>query len=268
MMRPSNLPGVVLLHCLGIYRAAKGNMSIWRALLRPTSMLTLFCLLTVASSSMMVNDYYDARTGVDRFKTKPAFVPSNIKQALSKMYAVLLLGVAFLPGTVTRLSVLTGAMLTFWYTQHLKPRTWLKNVTCAAVMAIAPLTSAAAISTDSLFPTVGRLVATLFFGFIGREVWMDIRDADVDAMSGIVTVPVKYGKRMASRTAAASMIGMSIFSLLTKRKIPIAMAAVGSTLILGRAWQIVQTEGLDSQVLHRAVEESKVALFFLLGSFL
>jgi 4-hydroxybenzoate polyprenyltransferase len=268
MMRPSNLPGVVLLHCLGIYRAAQGTMSFWRALLRPTSMLTLFCILTVASSSMMVNDYYDVRTGVDRLKAKPTFVPSSIKRTLSKMYAVLLVAVAFLPGTVTRLSVLTGAMLTFWYTQHLKPRTWLKNVACAAVMAMAPLTSAAAISTDSLFSTVGRLVSTLLFGFIGRELWMDIRDVESDTTSGIVTVPVKYGKRMASRTAALSMIFMSTLSLLTKRKVSFAMAAIGSSWILFRAWQVVQSEGLDSQALHRAVEESKLALFFMLGSFL
>mmetsp|Transcript_23945 Transcript_23945/g.22979 ORF Transcript_23945/g.22979 Transcript_23945/m.22979 type:complete len:134 (-) Transcript_23945:109-510(-) len=133
---------------------------------------------------------------------------------------------------------------------------------------MAPLTSAAAISSDSLFTSVGRLVIALFFGFIGREIWMDIRDADSDAQSGIITVPVKYGKRMASRTAAVSMIGMSVSSLFCKSKMSLTMAVVASTWIVGRAWQIVQTEGLDPQVLKRAVEESKIAFLFMLGSFL
>lgn len=268
MIRPSNFPGVIALHILGVSKASNGLIPLWRALLRPSSVLTLFSLLIIASSSMMVNDYYDARTGVDKFKPKPFVSPRSIKRTLSRMYAVLLLTVAFLPGTATRLSVLSAAMLTYWYTQHLKPRTWLKNVSCASIMAMAPFTSAASISTGNLFSSVGRLVATLFFGFFAREMWMDIVDAEADARSGILTVPVKYGKLMASRTAGMSICAMAFFSLFTKPKSLTALPIASSVWMLGRAYQIVQTEGLNPQILNRAINEAKVAFMFILGSFL
>jgi len=159
-------------------------------------------------------------------------------------------------------------MLTYWYTKHLKPRTWLKNVTCAAIVAMAPLTSAASISSVNPLNSVGRLVATLFFASFGREMWMDIVDAEADAKSGIVTVPVKYGKQLASRTAGLSICAAALFALFTRPRASLTLPIVSSIWMLGRALQIVQTEGLDSQLVNRAVNEAKVAFMFILGSFL
>jgi 4-hydroxybenzoate polyprenyltransferase len=41
----------------------------------------------------------------------------------------------------------------------------------------------------------GGLVAALFFGILAREILMDCVDVKGDAVSGVVTVPVKYGNQ-------------------------------------------------------------------------
>lgn len=58
MTRPSNFPGVVLLHVLGTYLALKSpyvpNTSLLSILLRPGMMVVLACLILTSASSMMV----------------------------------------------------------------------------------------------------------------------------------------------------------------------------------------------------------------------
>lgn len=41
----------------------------------------------------------------------------------------------------------------------------------------------------------GGLVAALFLGIMAREILMDCVDLEGDAASGVVTVPVKHGKK-------------------------------------------------------------------------
>merc|ERR1711971_444420 len=105
-----------------------------------------------------------------------------------------------------------GSMLTFWYTQHLKPITWLKNVVCAGIIALSPFTSytaAAMLSSSSsgLFMSVLRdtklwaLTGALFCGLNAREILMDMRDTEDDSKHNVLTVPVKHGRRFASRIA-------------------------------------------------------------------
>jgi len=67
MTRPSSIPGVVLFHMVGTYLALSymGNTSnYWTLLLKsPNMWLTFLCELLVSSTSMIVNDYYDAKLG-------------------------------------------------------------------------------------------------------------------------------------------------------------------------------------------------------------
>ncbi len=180
LCRPMNFPAVAIFHVLGanmavelwmrstttMAAAASTSSSSPRLLLSlladPSMMVVLLSLLLVTSTSMITNDYYDARDGVDM--PDDADHPLAIAEAARKggsgnvdgagvvpmsvakifdsyLYAILLLSSAFVPGATSRLMVLGGAITTYLYTVHLKPRTWIKNVSCAGLVAISPLTS-------------------------------------------------------------------------------------------------------------------------------
>ncbi len=104
---------------------------------------------------MITNDYYDARSGVDSMTNDDARnenehyhplaqgeVPLSIAKTFdSYLYGMLLLTSAFVPGAPSRLMVLGGAIITYLYTVHLKPLTWIKNLSCAALVSMSPVTS-------------------------------------------------------------------------------------------------------------------------------
>jgi 4-hydroxybenzoate polyprenyltransferase len=229
------------------------------------------------------------------------------------MYATLLLSVTFVPGTPARLSIVTGAMTTFWYTQHLKPKTWLKNVSCALLMALSPLTSGAAVMhlealsvaaatgvkrtiwdlVGSTTVALGPLFLALFCGFMGREIFMDVKDYQGDKKAGIETVPVRYGRRFGTAVGfgfygmmglvaimgplldlllgngVASLEGMGLLQLL---QIPVLQrlfsGSLAGIIMCFRANQIYRTEGRDETVLNKAIEEGKFTSLLVLASFL
>jgi 4-hydroxybenzoate polyprenyltransferase len=245
MSRPVNDPVVVLLHMLGVYLALQQSSSgvtsllFWKCIASPSMMVVLVALVLTSSTSMLVNDYYDYKLGIDQIKTKATALTSQkvpllvVKRFVSYLYAAALVSVTMIPGAPARLSVVGGLMLTFWYTQHLKPRTWLKNVVCASLIALSPLTSgmsALAMLSSSAGPLTTtaapvmmtftsmaplmRVVGMLFVGILGREMTMDINDLDDDKAHGVRTVPVQYGRKFASRisfgcTVSAASLAMS-----------------------------------------------------------
>ena len=124
----------------------------------------------------------------------------------SYLYAVLLLSPPFVPGVIPRLLVIGGAIVAYLYTTHLKPKTWIKNLSCAALVAMSPVTSglaawsvltegsflkglgstvaagadtsaAAAVPFHLIFQSpLSFLVVSLFAGIMSREITMDITD--------------------------------------------------------------------------------------------
>jgi hypothetical protein len=189
LTRPANVPAIILLHLLGIKLALESAIKVTSAsksassialpsfgnlaLRQPAMWLVLLCVILVSSTSMVVNDYYDAKLGRDdaRCSTKnqarPLISVTNsskdgatvtattattttaiplplVRTYVSDLYAILLLLMPFLPGVATRLAVNCSVMITFLYTKHLKPKTWIKNIACAMIIAASPLTSGAA----------------------------------------------------------------------------------------------------------------------------
>ena len=317
LTRPKNFPGVVLFHMTGVYLALRSRSTAlsasyyWTILLKqPALWWTLVALLLVDSSSMVVNDYYDAKlgrdvlthkqlTGRDRSLVSGKVSFATTKRFVSYLYAAALVLVAFLPGITTRLSVVVGLMLTYLYTQHMKPVTWLKNVVCASLIALSPWTSGSATlhvvaQTDSVslaelaIPSLCRLVGALFAGVFSREMLMDCNDVETDAQAAVRTVPVMHGQKFASRVAfvatavmcALTMFGpvqqllqyyVQIKSLSTTpwalwRRFGLGAVACGSALY--RGWSVVRTNGQDAAVIQRTVDEGLLAVLFLLLCFL
>ena len=109
-------------------------------------------------------------------------------------------------------------MLTFWYTQHLKPKTWLKNTVCASLIALSPLASGVAAMAYTQIPPSGvtpllRVVSMLFVGILGREMTMDINDVQDDMKHGVRTVPVVYGRKFASTIGLICSLGVAGLAL-------------------------------------------------------
>jgi 4-hydroxybenzoate polyprenyltransferase len=282
MTRPSNFLGVVMFHLLGTHLATKGTKESMTLLLStPTMCVVLFTLLLTSATSMVVNDYYDTKLGVDSLKRNKPLVIGHVPMAVAKrflyyLYAALLFSLTVVPGVPARLSVVVGLMLTFWYTKHLKPITWLKNVVCASLMALSPLTSgSAALATASankwhvltVLP-LWRLTGMLFCGFLGREIMMDINDVVDDRLHKVKTVPVKYGRKFAAQVslvATAVMAGLALAGKESSRQL--VFAGIGSSWMLYRAWQVLRVQGEDRVVVDRAVEDGKLAVMMLLASF-
>jgi 4-hydroxybenzoate polyprenyltransferase len=225
---------------------------------------------------MVVNDYYDAKLGRDESKPK-ALVQGTIalveaKQFVTWQYACALICLCFLPGAPTRVSVQVGLMMTYLYTQHLKPITWIKNVVCAALIAFAPWTSGSSAlyllreikgfqphvwSISSLW----RLFFTLFSGVMGREIMMDCNDAEADAATGVKTVPVVYGRRFASAAALLTTVTMSVIACLSpaldwlqlQRKHSFVVLPVASWRRWMRFWTVAPLRRLTFAVLGSAI---------------
>jgi 4-hydroxybenzoate polyprenyltransferase len=236
---------------------------------------------------MLVNDYYDFKLGHDSTKPfQPLNTPSRLplkvlKRFLSYMYAAALVSVTMVPGVPARMAVIMGLMLTFWYTQHLKPRTWLKNAVCATLIALSPLTSAmGAMSVTGVtgeWASLFQVVGMLFVGILGREVTMDITDVQDDSHHGVRTVPVVYGSKFASTVGLACALGVSGLALVGPllqstttgnwclRRL--LLASVGATAQLRRAWQVFRSEGQDRDLLDKAVNEGLLTVVLLLASF-
>jgi len=296
MSRPSNIPGVVLLHMLGIFLVTRNtNTLFWPLFIKPRLMVTLLVLVLTSSTSMLVNDYYDFKLGHDAFKTnKPLpsrkIALSTVRKALTFLYAMSLLCVAIVPGAPARCTVTLGLILTFGYTQHLKPKTWVKNMVCAALIALSPLTSGVATMgllqkyswSDGILP-LSSVVSTLFVGILGREMTMDLNDVIDDSKHGIHTVPAVYGPKFASAVGLVCSLGVlalstsgplwelcvgrrttTPFTILLRR---LFFASLGSLAQLRRSWQVVRTKGQDPNVVETSVNEGLLSVVLILIGF-
>jgi hypothetical protein len=180
MTRPSSIIGISLFHMVGTYLALNSD-TYWNILLkRPSLWIVFLCEILVSSTSMIVNDYHDAKLGRDAYKKvnlkKKVLVSGKVsfpeaKTFVTYLYSVALILVCLLPGAPTRLAITTSLMATFLYTKHLKPKFGIKNAVCAMLVACTPWTSSMAAlyttNTKHAFHTsilaCGRLVSCLFF---------------------------------------------------------------------------------------------------------
>jgi 4-hydroxybenzoate polyprenyltransferase len=130
MARLNTVPSAIALVGFGA-RAGGGGVPV-RAL--PLAQLALAMTITalVTSGSMIINDYYDFRSGVDTAEhaqsAKRALVrgdvrPETAKLLLKWLYALTLTMLCLVDSKAIRLWILANALLTYVYSVHLKPLT-------------------------------------------------------------------------------------------------------------------------------------------------
>jgi len=231
--------------------------------------LALSTLLTVlvTSSSMIVNDYYDFKNGVDTPETKPwrplvtgEIKPETVKQALGVMDFANKAMMCMLGNAPMGLWVLASSTLTDVYTEHLKPITGVKNATCATIVAMAlGLGAMAMTGTPRALASVWRPMAVLAGTICHREMVMDIKDAEGDAKTGVQTVPVVFGK---NRALSISMAPLALALAVSATAPGKTKRLVASAAMLAQAALALDSKrrNFDRPSLVRAIEIAPVWL--------
>ena len=214
MARPNTLPMGAALVAAGAWgtRGAPAAAADVGSALRLG--VAVACTTIVTAGSMLINDYFDHKHGVDTRATKPDrplvagdVRPATVKLALKWAYAALLALICLIDTATMRLWVLANALATYVYTRHLKPVPVVKNAACAAVVAMAVGLGGLARGggVGSLAPLGPAMAATA--GLIcHREMLMDCKDRDGDASAGVRTAAVVFGR---PRAAALSLLPLA-----------------------------------------------------------
>jgi len=150
-------------------------------------------------------------------------------------------------------------------------------------------TERVAIRTGSAGLTI-LVAASLFCAIMGREMVMDVLDCDADTNAGIKTVPVKYGRSIASKIILGFWVSAGVLTCIgpfvenweifvgrsggsgtTSMYMSSAMrrlvfALVGGTWYVVRGLQICLSQGQNEALMTRSREEAKTILFTMLAA--
>lgn len=210
MARPVNLAPSMLLVIFGAW-ASTGQLL--HVLGSSTVWLVCFIASGVSVASVVVNDYFDYRSGADVINSPQKPLPSGLiepDRALlfsSALYIAVLIATCFMAQSALRSVIAVSAAATLLYTPLLKQVTGLKNATVAAVIAASPLAGALAAGAGQLGVTkLLPLCAFVFLGIMYREILMDISDVDGDRSAGIHTIPVVAGQKVALGIAVSAIM--------------------------------------------------------------
>lgn len=237
-----------------------------------TSRLVLGTLLTiiVTTGSMLINDYHDHKLGVDNEQTKPGrplvtgeVRPDTVKFVLKWAYATHLTLLCLVDTAPMRLWVLANTLLTYLYSVHLKPLTGVKNFVCAAIVSMAIGLGAIAVGGGSAsVQAVWRPMAAVAGLIWHREMVMDIKDMEGDAMAGVRTVAVAYG---AKKALLLSLLPLSagVLAASTASGLRAALVACLALVTQGGFALVAMAKGFTKPALAQAIE---LAPLWLLSS--
>lgn len=171
------------------------------------------------ATSMIINDLVDANRGTDANKKTNQIVAGNISKNevvffLVCAYATELCGIYALESISPKCIVSFALFLTVIYTHLLKPVTWLKNVSVAGIVASTPIAGAVSVKNINISEDwpLFQMSAMIFFIIFHKEILMDVEDYADDKNSGIITVPVKYGKKNAILVSTSLLTSMMTIS--------------------------------------------------------
>tara|TARA_Y100000748_G_scaffold292357_1_gene280775 strand:+ start:42961 stop:43857 length:897 start_codon:yes stop_codon:yes gene_type:complete len=196
----------------------------------PELATTAALVATTCATSMILNDLVDAHRGTDANRQSNQVVAGNIYKHevvifLTYVYIAEICVINTLESTVLKMALYLGLFATIIYTNVLKPITWIKNISVAGIIASSPIVGALSvtevlISNNDAIHVINtanqalliKMSAMIFFIFFFKEILMDVQDYEDDKNSGIVTVPVKYGKKNAILTSLSVLTTMIVIS--------------------------------------------------------
>jgi len=163
----------------------------------------LFSTLSLLSSSMVINDLFDIQSDKINNPTRPLITREiKIYEAIflfsGLIFLTEILNTQFLH-TKFDTVIYTTIVNIFLYTPFFKKITFIKNISCAAIVTFsiffgAFVSSPSLLSIQKNYNLLSLTMTTVFLGSLYNEILLDISDCDGDKKARIYTVPVLFGK--------------------------------------------------------------------------
>ena len=234
------------------------------------SLLTTSITVGICSTSMILNDYFDAKLGTDipGINNNNPIVsgklsPYEVKQFLSILYPFIVFAISTIDINSLRILFLSGLITTYIYTESLKPYTWIKNISVASITTLAPIVGGISIYGNAYdaftFPEshlMGLSIAT-FMGILHREILMDITDHETDKNNDIITIPVKYGNEYAVLISSIALIISGFSCIIYSKTIWLGEIAIFIMLKnLYETWYVINNGYIGEKECKKAIDES------------
>jgi len=170
----------------------------------PNFVITMIITVIIMSTSMVLNDIYDVEIDKQNNPTRPLITGViTLQEAISLAGSLLCiaeyLNLCYLSSNLQWIVHVSIANIIL-YTPVFKRITFIKNVSCASLVALSIFFGA--LSTDTFieihygFPILSISLSLVFLGSLYNEVLLDICDINGDKQHNIYTIPVVFGKKL------------------------------------------------------------------------
>lgn len=176
----------------------------------PTLLLVAILSVLIGRNSMIINDYFDYKSGADKNKKgkilNKGFLKSedvlNFSNLLNMLNFYL---IALIDSNIIRLLLGNAIVKLYLYTPLLKPLPFIKNFICALTISQSLIIGGLINYTSNL---ANLLPATiyLFTMILWQELVLDILDIKYDKENNINTIPVKYGYNNSNKLALSYLL--------------------------------------------------------------
>jgi geranylgeranylglycerol-phosphate geranylgeranyltransferase len=197
----------------GIFVATQGHFIIDNTLIKiPLSFTTGFTFLAAANA---INDYYDRDIDAINEPNRP--IPSGIirpSEALSYAFILSAIGfiTAFMTSSLCLIIALLSWILSIYYATKGKRTGLPGNIIVSACVAL-PFIYGGFVVKEELNLILIMFSFLAFLSNTGREITKGIVDVEGDRITGIKTIAVVYGLKIAAFTAVAFYIASITTSL-------------------------------------------------------
>ena len=199
LIRPNNIIPTTLLSITGGWIM---NPSIQKLLSSTSFIISIINTVLIMSSSMVINDIFDIPIDKINSLDRP-LVNGKITKIEASLFALTLIGLTeyltyfYLPDNL-KLIIQLAIIQICIYTPILKKILFIKNISCAALVAFSLFFSGISTTTHLIDynKNLGILsisMSLIFFGSLCNEVLLDIRDKEGDRKNNIITIPVVFG---------------------------------------------------------------------------
>ena len=182
------------------------NPSLFELIQNPSFIGASLNTILIMSSSMVVNDIYDVE--IDKINNpKRPLVTGEISIIEAYLFTFFLLqitqyiNILYIPEPLQFITDLS-TIFVFIYTPILKRIIFLKNVSCAALVAFSVFFAGVASTNQVMnlnqnFGIFSLVISFIFLGSLYNEIMLDIYDYEGDKQNKIITIPVIFGKNNA-----------------------------------------------------------------------
>ena len=208
LIRYKNIFSTIYLFLTGTFIVNPNFIQFIKIIKSPLIIYSLISTLLLLSANMAINDLFDLK--IDRINHSDRPLVSGeikIKEAIllviSLIFFTELINIFLLPQKLQN-SIHLSVLFTFIYTPILKKILFIKNISCALMVAYSIFFGGfAAYNNFNLFELNNKLkflyqvIIFVFFGSLYNEILLDIRDYEGDKKNNISTIATVFGNKNA-----------------------------------------------------------------------